>query len=189
MPTLRTIWFQARIVALLLLQAGYFTVQAHAQPTREYRLKAIFLFNFTQFVDWPSGIFETDKSPFVIGVLGDNPFGSYLDEAVSGETINGHPLVIHYFRNQQDVKTCHILYVNLPETKQRKEAMEGLKGKDILTVSDASDFMAQGGMIRLLTLENKIKLQVNLEACRASKLVLSSKLLRLAEIFDAKGKI
>lgn len=168
------------VVAFLLV---IFHLQVQAQPSLEYQLKAVFLFNFTQFVDWPAGSFDTDQSPLVIGILGENPFGSYLDETVAGELIKGHPVVTRYYKNVDEIQSCHLLFINNTEASKRKEAIEALKGKNILTVCDAPDFAAQGGMIRFFTLQNKIKLQINLEACKESKLVLSSKLLKLAEIF------
>jgi hypothetical protein len=158
-------------------------LSAQTPPSREYQLKAVFLFNFTQFIEWPSASFDTDQSPMVIGILGENPFGSYLEETVAGEKTNGHPVIVHYYQNEEDAKSCHILFINLPESKKRNQAIAALKGKNILTVSDASDFSKQGGMIRFFTSNNKIKLQINLDASRSSELIFSSKLLGLAEIF------
>ncbi len=159
---------------------------AQAPPTREYQLKAAFLFNFTQFVEWPVDAFTTDGTPWTIGVLGDNPFGSYLEEIVSGEKVNGHPVIIRYYKNADEIKTCHILFINLADTKKQEQAIALLKGRNILTVSDASSFPRYGGMVKLFTRDNKIKMQINLEASKAANLVISSKLLRLAEIFISK---
>jgi hypothetical protein len=95
---------------------------------------------------------------------------------------------IQYYKNAEEMKACHILFINLSESKKRKQVIEGLKGKNVLTVSDAPDFLHQGGIIRFITRDNKIKLQISLDASKAADLVLSSKLLRLAEIFDSKEK-
>ena len=172
-----------RFIITILLLITVFPAEAMKQPAQEYQLKAVFLFNFTQFVDWPPCSFDTNQSSVVIGVLGDNPFGSYLDEIVSGESIKGHPVVVRYYKNVEDVQGCHILFVALTEITNRKKAIETLKGKDILTVSDAVHFAAEGGMITFFIANNKIKFQINLESARASKMVFSSKLLRLAEIY------
>ena len=58
-----------------------------AVPPAEYRVKAVFLFNFAQFVDWPPDAFTAPGQPFVIGVLGKDPFGPELDAVVRGETV------------------------------------------------------------------------------------------------------
>lgn len=152
-------------------------------PSREYELKAVFLFNFSQFVEWPPASFPTAQAPLVIGILGKNPFGSYLEELVTGEKVNGHAVTIQYYNSVEEIRACHILFINLAETKKTERAIGDLKGRNILTVSDASDFSAEGGMIRFFTRDNKIKFEINLEASKAAALTISSKLLRLAEIF------
>jgi len=167
---------------LILLLPGY--LYAQSNPDREYKLKAVFLFNFTQFIEWPPASFENGDSPLVIGVLGANPFGSYLEQTVSGEKVNGHPVAVQYYSNEKEAAQCHILYINITESKKRKEIIEALKGQSVLTVADAPDFTKSGGMIRFFTSTNKIKLQINPEASKEGKLMLSSKLLRLAEIYN-----
>src|SRR6266702_4256829 len=79
-----------------------------ATATREYQVKAVFLFNFTQFVEWPAGAFARVNTPLVIGVLGDDPFGAYLDETVRGETANGRPLVVVRYRRVQEIGDCQV---------------------------------------------------------------------------------
>jgi len=174
-----------RLVITVLLLLSHLPLQAQSTPPLEYQLKAVFLFNFTQFVDWPPGSFDTDQSPLVIGILGENPFGSYLEETVSGEKVNKHAVVVRYYKNAEDVKNCHLLFINLPDAKKRKQAIEVLRGMNILTVSDAPGFSNEGGMIRFFTRNNKISLQINLDASKSSELVFSSKLLRLADIYKS----
>jgi len=173
------------IIMLILLLMNSLLSPAQT-ATREYQLKAAFLLNFTHFVEWPETIFPSNSATLVIGVLGQNPFGNYLEEITAGEKVNGHPVAIHYYKNMEAIKTCHILFINFTETNKLEQAIEHLKNRNILTVSDAADFPRYGGMIRFFTKDNKIKIQVNVEAVRAASLVISSKLLRLAEIFNPK---
>jgi hypothetical protein len=184
MSVLKKISFQFPVISLLVCSAFFLSMQP--LNTREYQIKAAFLFNFTQFVEWPAASFATDQSPLIIGVLGENPFGSFLEETVSGEKVNGHPLIVQYYKNIEDIKQCHILFINTSEVNKLKQVIGSLKGKNILTVSDASNFLQEGGMIRFFTKNNKIQLQINLEATKTANLLISSKLLRLAEIFIPK---
>lgn len=172
-----------RIFITVLLVINNLALAAQAPPSREYELKAVFLFNFTQFVEWPAATFPSDQAPLVIGILGKNPFGAYLEEIVSGEKVNGHPVAVQYYNSIEEIRSCHILFINLAGAKKGERVVEDLKGRNILTVSDASGFSEQGGMIRLYTKDNKIKFQINLEASKAASLVISSKLLRLADIY------
>jgi uncharacterized protein DUF4154 len=172
------------VIIIVLLLISNLMLPAQPVSSREYQLKAIFLFNFTQFVDWPPNSFSSNQAPMVIGVLGPDPFGSYLEETISGEKVNGHSLIIQHYNNIEDIGTCQVLFINLNETKQIKQAITKLNGRNILTVSDAPGFMEQGGMIRFFTKDDKIKLQVNLAATKNANLDISSKLLRLVEIFS-----
>lgn len=179
--------FRLKLYLIMVwLLAGSQYVQAQA-PAREYQLKAVFLYNFTRFVNWPANAFESDQSPLVIGVLGDNPFGNYLVQTVSEEKINGHPMTVQYFKNEEEIRTCHILFINTSDAGTLTQVLAAVQGRNILTVSDHPDFLKQGGMIKFVT-NSKIKLQVNMDACKKTGIVLSSKLLRLAEIIKDPAK-
>jgi hypothetical protein len=155
---------------------------AQTSATPEYQVKAVFLFNFAQFVEWPPDAFPDSAAPLVIGVLGEDPFGSYLDEAVRGEIVQARPLAVRRYRRVQEITDCHILFIHRREVDDLDDILEALKGRGILTVSDADGFASRGGMIRFVTDRNRIRLRINLEAARDADLTLSSKLLRPATI-------
>jgi hypothetical protein len=176
------------IQGFLLVAFSAFFASAQTSASREYQVKAIFLFNFTQFVEWPPSSFSSADAPLVIGVLGENHFGSYLNDAVAGERVNGHPLVIQYYKTIADIKPCHVLFIDQSETNKLAKILESLKGQSVLTVSDDPSFLKNGGMIKFYTKSNKIQLQINPDASKAASLVISSKLLRLADIFTTAKK-
>jgi len=153
-----------------------------AQSSPEYQLKAVFLFNFAQFVEWPASAFPEPDTPLGICILGEDPFGGYLDETVRGETVGNHPLAVQRYRTVDEIRDCHILFVSRREQGHLSEILDSLKGHSVLTVSDAERFASRGGMIRFVTDHNRIRLRINLEAARAANLTLSSKLLRPAQI-------
>ena len=153
--------------------------------TPEYQIKAVFLFNFTQFVEWPATAFADPSAPVVIGVLGDDPFGAALDEAVRGEKAGSRPLVVQRFRRAEEVTDCHILFVSRSEEPRFADIFPRLARRSILTVGDSEGFATHGGMIRFVTERNKTRLRINVEAAKAAGLTLSSKLLRPAEIVES----
>jgi len=173
--------------SFLLVFCNIFFASAQI-ATREYQVKAAFLFNFTQFVEWPPQAFSTPQSPAVIGILGKDPFGTYLEETITGETINKHPLTIQHFTDVDEVTNCEILFINISDKNKLQLIIEKLKGKNILTVSDVNGFAKFGGMVRLYTKDDKINIQINLEATKEENLVISSKLLKLAEIIKTDKK-
>jgi hypothetical protein len=153
-----------------------------AVPLAEYRVKAVFLFNFAQFVDWPPDAFTDPGQPFVIGILGKDPFGAELDAVVRGETVAQRSLVVERYDNIAQLHNCHILYIARSEIGHLPQILSALGGRSILTVSDADGDEQTGVMIRLVNRSNHVRLQIDVGAARAGHLTISSKLLRPAEI-------
>lgn len=179
--TFRAFPFRALLI-LLFLFAGFGVPNARAQVSREYKLKAVFLFHFAEFVDWPTNTFSSTNAPLVIGILGNDPFGSAIDETVKGESSKGHKLVVERYRRVEEIKTCHILFIAQSESPNLRRIMGSLKGKPILTVSDIDRATEDGVIIRFYTRNNKIHLTINLDAANAAHLTISSKLLRAADV-------
>jgi hypothetical protein len=163
-----------------------FVVYVHAQrvPSRENQVKAVFLFNFTQFVEWPSSSFNDPDSPFVIGILGRDPFGNYLDETIYGEKMQNHPLVVERYKDLSELKNCHMLFIGQDDPQKIKAVLDIMSKRHTLTVSDSDNFASFGGMIRFFTQDNKTRLQINLPKTKNAELNISSKLLRVAEIIE-----
>lgn len=160
---------------------------SHAQPAEEYQIKAVFLFNFTQFIEWPNSTFPKDDTPLIIGILGKDPFGSYLDETIRNEKVKDHPLVVHRFRTVEEISLCHILFINIHERDNLKAIFKALNAKNILTVGEVTNFARYGGMIRFYKANDKIRIRINVEAVKSTDLVISSKLLRLAELVGTQS--
>jgi YfiR/HmsC-like len=169
------------IASIVLFSAG---PEASAQTaiSREYRIKAVFLFNFAQFVDWPPEAATSSQAPLIIGVLGDDPFDGYLDETVRGEKLKNRPFVVQRYRRVEDIAGCQVLFISRTIPSQLGHIMAALKGRSILTVGDTEGFAEDGGIIRFVTENNRIKFRINVDAAEAAHLVISSKLLRLAEV-------
>ncbi|HXR92106.1 MAG TPA: YfiR family protein [Steroidobacteraceae bacterium] len=170
---------------LALLLAGNCAL-AGAVPG-EYQVKAVFLFNFTHFVEWPADAFAGPAAPFVIGVLGRDPFGAALDEAVRGESVNGRPLVIQRYSGIADLKPCQILFIDRSIDGEMEKALASLGHQRTLTVSDLDSATPRAVIIRFLNENQKIRLQINVDSARNAGLTISSKLLRPAQVIGTVG--
>ena len=170
------------IAAACLLGCGSYAPGAVLAAPTPAQVEAVFLFNFTQFVDWPPQVFAGPGAPIAIGVLGSDPFGAGLDEVVRGEVVNGHPLVVHRAQRVEELTDCQILFISRSERARLAPVLAALKGRNVLTVSDLDEFANAGGMVCFVLVDNKVRLRVNLEATKAAGLTLSSKLLRFAQI-------
>jgi YfiR/HmsC-like len=158
-----------------------------AEVSREPQLKAAYIYNFAQFTQWPAEAFVTADSPIVIGVLASDLMADLLRQTVQGETIGGRKLVVQEYKSLRDLQTCHILFIPQTETASLEKAVAALKGKPILTVSDADRAAQRGAMIRLYPESNKLRLVVNMNALNAANLKVSSKVLRVATIVSGEG--
>ena len=101
-------WFFSLVLFVLSLAA---CGVGHGQESKEYQLKAAFLFNFAQFVKWPSVSFTNADAPFCIGILGDDPFGAALEETIRGEAINNHRLMLMRAQRIEELKDCQMIFV------------------------------------------------------------------------------
>lgn len=186
-PPPRVRWHVVRFgVALLLggLLPGVAPLRATAESSisGEYQLKAVFLFNFAQFVEWPPETFPDAQSPIIIGILGEDPFGAYLDELVRGEKIRERPLLVRRFKTPETITACHLLFVSRSDAALVERTLRVLQQRSVLTLSDADGFTRAGGMVRFATENGKIRLKINLGAAKACGLRISSKIIRPATI-------
>lgn len=186
MEVLRGIRWLLSAAALAFAVSGQSLLAADA-PT-ENQVQAVFLFNFSRFVEWPARAFTAPNGPFVIGIVGNDPFGVRLDEAVHNEQINGHPLAVRRFRSIADIDNCQILFIDRSEIGRLGQILSALDHRSILTVSQADGAAQQGVMIQFATENSRIRLRINVESARAAGLTISSNLLRPAEIVGADVK-
>ncbi len=170
------------IGAVLLISSLRLSAQS-----KEYQIKAAFLYNFSQFVEWPPSALGGAHEPIILGIIGEDPFGAYLDELVRGEKVNHHPLVVQRYASADEIKQCHVLFISRSKGPPPGPLLASLKGRSVLTVGDSDEVAKAGVMIRFLTDQNKIRLRINVEAAKAVNLTISSKLLKAAEIV-APGK-
>ncbi|HWA87030.1 MAG TPA: YfiR family protein [Opitutus sp.] len=171
------------LLAALLAGVGAvaaFTRGVDAPP--EYEVKAALVYNFTQFVDWPDAAFAAPDAPFVIGVLGRDPFGRYLNQVIQGEKVGAHPIVAEHCADLAAASRCHVLFVSASERDDLPAVMAALHGRPVLTVGDFDGFLRQGGMVLLHPSGKRIRLRVDRDAARAAGLTMSAKLLRVAEL-------
>ena len=158
---------------------------AHAQgvsETEQYRVKAAFLYNFTRFVEWPSGVFDSSDSPIGICVLGQNFFSHVLRDTVRGKTVNGRMLIVNVTPDAQSATHCQILFVGASERKRFGAILGELQTSRVLTVGESDGFIEEGGIINLRLDNGAIRIQININAAQQAGVRVSSKLLSLAQI-------
>lgn len=147
----------------------------------EYDIKATHLFHFAQFVNWPPRAFSDSSAPFVIGVLGSNPFGSALDSVIAGEKIKGRRMAVKRARRVDELLDCQIVFVCRSEDTRVAAILSELSSRSILTVSDVPGFCRQGGMIEFMIKKGEVQFEIKSSVTKASGLTVSSQLLKLSK--------
>jgi hypothetical protein len=151
------------------------------KPT-DYDVKAVYLYNFGRFVEWPGKVEATQGGTFAVCVLGQDPFGPSLDTTLAGETIGGKTVVAKRISSAQESGNCRILFLSFMEASRLNRIITDLDKKAVLTVSDMPQFVKSGGMIQFVLEKNRIRFEVNLTATQRAGLTLSSELLKVATV-------
>jgi YfiR/HmsC-like len=154
------------------------TPEARAEnlSSREYEIKAAYLYNFIKYVDWPSY-----GDTITIGVLGGNPFGTAL-APLNGKIVKGRRLLIKELGSVRDAQKCQIIFVSSSEKSRLQEIFENLKSARVLTVGETQGFASSGGIINFVEENNKVRFEINADAARRTGLNISSELLKLAKL-------
>jgi len=142
----------------------------------EYRVKAAFLLNFTKFVEWPAAELPESDS-FTICILGEDPFGSVLDQMTEGETVNGRKLAILRIRANSP-KACQVVFFSKPE-KGYAQILSGFN-RGVLTVGEGDTFLHDGGIIAFVIENRRVRFDIDQSAAATAGLRISSKLLSVA---------
>jgi hypothetical protein len=171
-----------RTALVLAVLCGAVALRSEQLP--EYQVKAEFIERFTRFIEWPRG---ASSGPFVIGVLGTDPFRGHLDKMASGRKIKGRPIEIRRFRDLAEVDSCHVVFISSSE-RGRLPAILGRTGAHpILTVADTSGFASSGVLVNFYTSGDTVRFEMNELAIERSGLRVSAKLLKLARLVETEG--
>jgi hypothetical protein len=170
-----------RVFQRLLLTAFAAAVpQLHAQePSLTVRLQAAIVSKTPQFVRWPSAALA-GRASLNVCVLAIDPFAEPLQAFVSGDAIEGRPIAVRILERDQDVDSCHVLFLSSRAVNARPAMLQRAVSRPVLTISDDDRFFDKGGIVKLRLVNGRMKFDVNLEAAQRAGLQISSQFLQLA---------
>ena len=171
-----------RLISIVLVLMYCLQGQVMARAFEEYQLKAVFLYRLSLFITWPIDAFKDSEQPFVIGILGEDPFGTHIDKVVQNESVKRRPIQVRRFARIDDVlkEPCQILFISKTLQAQWPGLIHQLNKHALLTVSDMAQFSQMGGMVNIWTQNSRIKIDINSDETRKAGLIVSSKLLKVA---------
>ena len=165
---------------LALLGALAALTSASQAQSVEAKVKAAFLYNFVKYVEWPGSAFESDSSPIVIGIIGNDSLAGALESVVEGKTAGGRRLMVRHLRWSDDLSACQELFV--PASEMGGAARLGnLRGKPVLVVGEAPGFARKHGAINFTVQGNRVRFEINGATASQGGLSISSKLLSLGK--------
>ena len=149
-------------------------------------MKAAFLMNFAKFVDWPPSAFSDDQAPFVLGIVGTDPFGGAL-EALNGQMVKNRTVKVQHFSGAEGLQHCHMVYISPSEGARLRETIRALGTAPILTVSDGvENFAQQGVVINFLLIDNKIRFEINVVVAKKAGLSMATQLLQVGKVVEGE---
>jgi hypothetical protein len=171
--------------------AAFSLCQIYAQdrPLTEYEVKARYLYNFPLFVEWPEQAFRTPDAPFVLGIVGRDPFGPALDVLASNGTLHGRKVIVQHLSRGQDLRHCQVLFISRSEKDHLSAILAKLAGGNVLTVSEIEGFSSSGGIIGLVFDDDRVRFEINLDAAAGAGLTISAKLSSLARTVRRSASI
>ena len=173
-------WLQLTIILFMLSHGGV----SFATPpiAEEYQVKAVFLYNFANFIRWSQTAFSHSQAPFNICILGNDPFQQEIDVTVENELVEKHAVKVKRLNNMLNIDICQILFISQSEASYFTTILNSIRKRPILTVSDIDDFVNQGGMIQFFKYRKRIRFYIAPDTLKESGLQASGNLLRVAKI-------
>ncbi|MBW3671299.1 MAG: YfiR family protein [Acidobacteria bacterium] len=182
-------WGSLRFLVILVTLGSWIHLwpALHAEQPSEYALKAEFIERFTRFVDWPEDrVFRTGHDgSFVIGIVGEDPFGPHLQRLARSRRIKGERIQIHGIIEPEDVVKCQLLFISESEKSRLRAILAQAGGRPILTIGDTPGFAEAGVLINFYLDGDRIRFEINETAFARSGLHVDTKLLKLARVIGS----
>jgi len=183
------------------------TVALHAQAQtidaqKAAKVKAAYVLNFLRYTQWPGGTFESPSSPIDVTVVGDCLVADVLAEAARrSPPIDGHGIAVEAEQMparaaldpdrlrdlEERLRRSNLVYLCSRSALDVETLVRGLGDAPTLTVGDEPGFASRGGMLGFVLRGSRILFQANLEAIRTSRVAVSAKVLKLAEVVTTGG--
>lgn len=143
-------------------------------------IQAAFLIKFSNYIKWPDTAFTDADDPIVIGIYGRDPFGSALDYLARTSQMDGRPIVVSRYGENDDLSECHILFVAPGKMENMPDILKRLQGKPVCLVGNAPGVLEHSGVINFIEQNNKVRFDISRSNAEKAGLQISSKLLKVA---------
>ena len=167
------------LTASLLLLVGSTLARSETGEVGEYQVKAAYIYRFARFVEWPSDAPGRIAPTLTVCALGKSPFGDALN-SIAGKTVGGRRVAVIYISRIEELEACDILFISVSERAKLGHILASVASRPILTISDIKRFVTAGGMIGFVSVNDRVRFEINQRAAQRSGMRISAQLLKLA---------
>jgi hypothetical protein len=157
-----------------------------ADRSLEYAVKATFLYKFVPFVEWPPSAFDQPNAPFVLCIVGNDPFADSVEKTIASQRIGDHPVVLRRLAVVDPKAGCHLLFAAGSPSQTVAQELDAVRGAPTLTVTDSGD--PTPGIVQFVVIDGRVNFDIDTAAAAANRLTISSKLLALAHGVTQGGR-
>jgi hypothetical protein len=162
-----------KVFLLTLFLSVFLWIDGLAQNEK---FKALFMYNFTKYIEWPVSQRQGD---FIIGVLGNSPLTKELEFIAGKQKVGTQSIVVKTFSSIDAIENCNILYLPSNKSGQIGQIVAKLNGKPVLIITDKEGLGLQGAGINYISDGDKLKYEVNKGSIEKKGLTVSNSLLAL----------
>lgn len=165
----------SKIILFTLLTM--FSLQGKCQQTDLQdagTVKALFIYNFTKYIEWPAA---RPGTPFIIQVYGDAAMKQQLETMLKGRKVNDRPIVVRLY-SAGDTTQAQINFIPGRQYDHARPLLSR-NNKGSLFITDGLATKRNEG-INLIKVDDRLRFQLNESALRKEGLKISSQLLELA---------
>lgn len=180
-PESMLVWL---VVVLVVLLATPPSARGQFENNAEQKVKVAYIYNFIRYVEWPQTAFRDDSSPFVIGILSNDPHGSLLDRIAKRKKAMGRPIEVRRFQTVDQIAGCHLVFLSSTiGAVAEKQAIAMTANQKVLLICDAASDPQKGAPIRFFNDNNgTIGLMINITSMTTRQLKPDAKLLNIATV-------
>jgi hypothetical protein len=176
------------IKRVLFLATLLFGVRAEAQaPMSESQIKAMFVYNFLKFVEWPAERSLGARDPFVVVIIGEGATADAAEHFLEAKAVGDRPLYVRRVRWDQSLAGVRAAFVVERDAKKLQHVLGAAAAAGVLTIGEGESFATNGGVIGLLVEDRKVRFDVDTAAAQSAGLRISSKLLALTRNVRSSG--
>ncbi len=164
-------FFKVLIIVHAMLLFGFSSDQD------EYTIKALFVYNFTKYIDWPE---ENIKNKFVIGIYGESKIKDKLSDIIKDKKFYNRAIEIKEIKSMDDISNCQILFISKYAGDKVQAIINRFSQSEILIITEDKLMAQKGSGINIIEKDQRIKFEIYDSALKKSKLKIASQLYELA---------